>query len=152
MGNQTRSLITIAGCVVVAFFILNLFRVNRPILDANAADTEAHVYTEGVVVSGNANIEPDSFLQYKIDLNRRAKLKGMFQVPSGEPRIAGLILTESDLEKWMSGGNFQAVTSTGQVPSGTINRVLTPGVYFLVLDNRVSKDKPAKVELDFNVE
>ena len=70
-------MITVAGCVVVALFILNLFRVNRPISDNNAATPETRVYTEGVVVSGNANIEPDSFLQYKIDLNRRAKLKGM---------------------------------------------------------------------------
>lgn len=145
-------MITVAGCVVVALFILNLFRVNRPTADGNAATPEAHIYTEGVVAAGNLNIEPDSFLQYKIDLNRRAKVKGKFQVPSGKPRIACLILTESDFEKWISGGIYQTVTSTGNVPSGTINRVLTPGVYFLVLDNRASKDKPANVELDFTVE
>ncbi|PYS86348.1 MAG: hypothetical protein DMF62_16205 [Acidobacteria bacterium] len=152
MGDRTRLLITIGGCVVVALFILNLFRVNRPTADGNAATPETHVYTEGVLVSGNANIEPDSFLQYRIDLNRRAKLKGTFQVPGGKPRIACLILTESDFEKWMSGGNYRAATSTGNVASGTISRVLAPGVYFLVLDNRTSKDNPANVELDFTVE
>ena len=145
-------MITVVGCVVVGLFILNLFRVNRPISDGNAATAETHVYTEGVLVSGNANIEPDSFLQYKIDLNRRAKLKGTFQVPSGKPRIACLILTESDLENWKSGGGLKPVTSTRDVPSGTISRVLSPGVYYLVLDNRASKDKPANVGVDFAVE
>jgi hypothetical protein len=50
------------------------------------------------------------------------------------------------------GRKLPAATSTGNVPSGTISRVLTPGVYYLVLDNRASKDKPANLELDFTVE
>ncbi|MFL6469019.1 MAG: hypothetical protein ACJ72Z_13760 [Pyrinomonadaceae bacterium] len=155
MRDQNRLWITIGGCVVIALVIIYLFKVNPPPVASVDLSQSSNVpiYTaEGPIATGSLKIEPGSFLQYRVNFNRRATVKGKFQISSGKPRIGCLILTESDFEKWREGGEFQAAVSTGSVPSGKIHRVLTPGVYYLVLDNRLSIDKPAAVELDFAVE
>ena len=79
-------------------------------------------------------------------------MKGELRVPRGEPRIACLILSEANFEKWKSGGEFVAATSTGPVPRAHVTRKLESGVYYLVLDNRASKDKVAEVDVDFYIE
>ena len=103
-------------------------------------------------MTGRVNIEPGAFLQYRLNFNYKATVKGALRLPSGEPRIACLILTEANFEKWKSGGDFAAATSTGPVPRAHITRTLDSGVYYLVLDNRASKDKIAEVDTDFYVE
>lgn len=153
MGSSTRLWITIIGCVIVALFVINLFRVNPPAASNEASPTPVvNPHTEGPIVTGRVNIEPGAFLQYKLNFNYKSTVRGVLRVPRGEPRIACLILNESNFEKWKSGSEFVAATSTGPVPRAHITRTLDTGVYYLVIDNRASKEKTAEVDADFYVE
>ena len=153
LGTRTRLWITIIGCVVVALFVINLLRVNPPAAAPERSPTPAiDLHTEGPIVTGRVNIEPDAFLQYRLNFNYKATVKGTFRIPKREPRIGCLILTESNFEKWKAGEQFVAASSTGLVPRGQVTRVLDHGVYYLVLDNRASQDKLAEVDVDFYVE
>ena len=153
MGNKTRLWITIIGCVIVALFVINLLRVNPPAASPEMSPTpEPALYTRGQIVSGNVAIEPGAFLQYRMNFNYRSTIKGGFKVPYGKPWLTCLILNESNFEKWKAGEEFATVVSTGKVPSGKVSRRVEPGVYFLVVDNRDSKDKQAFAEVDFTAE
>ena len=153
MGNSTRLWIAIIVCVTVALFVINLFRVNPPTPSTEASPTPVVMsHTEGPIVTGRVNIEPGAFLQYKLNFNYKSTVKGTFRISNREPRIACLILNESNFEKWKAGEEFVAATSTGSVPRGHITRTLDSGVYYLVLDNRASKDKVGEIDTDFYVE
>lgn len=153
MGNRARLWITIIGCVIIALFVINLLRVNQPAASPEASPAPApELYTRGSIVSGNIAIEPGGFLQYKLNFNYKSTVKGSFKVPYGKQWITCLILTEANFEKWKAGEQFETAASTGKVPSGKINRVLEAGVYYLLFENRDSKEKAATAEVEFTAE
>jgi hypothetical protein len=142
----------VGSAVVILLLAYNFYRVNRT--DAPpASPTPVPVqYTEGDIVNGRISIEPNAYLPYRFDLNHRLAISGNFRVAGKDPWITCLILDEANYEKWRSGDEFVAVNSTGRVPVGRVSRELEPGTYFLLFDNRSSREKFAVVDVSFSVE
>jgi hypothetical protein len=143
--------VTMVFCALSVLFVLNLIRVNIP--ERNAANAKPFVppHTEGKIAYEVARIDAGSLLPYRANFNRRVTVKGQFSVDREGPWITMLILDEKNYQQWQSGGEFAAAVSTGKVPFGKVNRVLEPGTYYFVFDNRGS-DKDVFADIDLNAE
>lgn len=136
--------------VVVVIAAIQFYRVNRPEpMTAPIETSVAAQYSEGEIVNEYMTVEPGEFRFFKINLNRRATLSGNFKIAAKSPWIDCLILDEANFEKWKASGEFTSLVKTNPVPVGRIHRELAAGVYFLVFDNRSSKEKPAALEASF---
>lgn len=136
--------------VLVAAGIVQFIRVNRPV---PVPETPVRVeYTTGSVVDGPIEVPAGEFLAYPIRLNRAATLKGTFRTAKLGGTIGLLALDEENFERWRNGGEFKAVSKTGNIPGGNVNARLQPGNYQLVFDNRHSANAPRTVEASFAIE
>ena len=139
-----------AALVVLALAAIQFFRANRP-EKTSGPSQQARYYTSGKVVDAVVDVPAGDFTAFRIDLNRRARLDGKYWTGNKRSLIEILLINDTDLELWRSGTGVPRIVSTGIVPGGEIHRVLEPGVYHLVFNNRTGRD-PRQVQADFSVE
>ena len=143
--------VTMVFCALSVLFVLNLIRVNAPERNVAKATPFVPPHTEGKIASELARIDAGSFLPYRANFNHRVTVKGQFSVDRDGPWITMLILDEKNYQQWQNGVDFTTLVSTGKVPFGKVNRVLEPGTYYFVFDNRGSdKDVFADIDLAAN--
>ena len=134
-----------AGIVLVVVFVLAVFWLFRQNPPPTAAPPERKmIWTSGPITSGELEIEANGYLSYPLDLNKRSVLKATFTTGDSSRRLVFSVFEKSDLERWKAGDGVRFVTNTGLVPRGTIERVVEPGYYVIVFDNRAN-DKPIRV-------
>lgn len=141
----------IIGIVLIIVAVIQIFRVNPP--DQRTIDAEPKVvWTEGEVFSGEAEVAASEHLSFPINLNRKATLKAYFTTGRHDTRLDSTVIKASDFNMWKSRSDVLAVVSTGLVPRGTITRVLEPGNYLFILDNRTGTEAIKLIETDIKIE
>lgn len=131
-----------AGIVLAVVFVLAVFivfRQNPPYATLPAAETK-RMWTEGEIVSGPLEVEGKGILTFPLNLNKRSTLDATFTTRDNSRLVAFAVFAAADLEKWKAGERVRFVTNTGPVPRGTIKRVVEPGDYLIVFDNRASEN------------
>jgi hypothetical protein len=141
----------IIGVVIIIIAVIQIFRVNPPSQPNTAAETKVK-WTEGEVFKGPGQVAAGEELSYPINLNRRATFKGYFTTGDSAKKIASSVIKAEDFNMWKSGGEVQTFVATEMVPRGTITRVLEPGNYVFVLDNRTGTETIVLKEMDISVE
>ena len=141
----------IIGVVIVIIAVIQIFRVNPPDQPEAVAEPKI-VWTDGVVFNGPVDIAAGAFLSYPINLNRKATLKVFFRTGKHDKKLGSVLISEKDFNMWKSGSEVPMVTTTGAVPRGTITRVLEPGSYVFILDNRNGAETVKLTETDIKVE
>ena len=136
--------------VLLALASIQLFRVNRP-RDVAPAEIQKTYTQAGVLISRNLVLPARDFYSQQIDLNRPSQLSGSFRTPSTSQRVGVMVLSEADFDAWRTGAEFQTLARTGYIPGGKINLPLSPGTFFLVIDNR-ENDIEQRVHADFNLD
>ncbi|MGD9629521.1 MAG: hypothetical protein AB7V18_09765 [Pyrinomonadaceae bacterium] len=125
----------IFGVVIIIIAVFQIVRVNPP--DRPVGDTENRkVWTEGELLRGRAVVPANGYLSFPLNLNRRANFSAVFTTGRSEVRIVSAIIRAEDFNMWKSGEDVEPVSTTGKVPRGVVKRVLEPGMYLFVLDNR----------------
>lgn len=127
---------------------IQMLRVNKP--EPVAPETSAYT-ARGFLTSGDVLIPAAGYHSIRIDLNRRARVSGVFRTPDVKSRVSVLVLSEANFDNWKLGEDFVPITQTGYVPGGKISPVLEAGSYFLVIDNR-RNDTAQKVRAEFELE
>lgn len=143
-----------AGILVVVVGVLaviQIFRVNAPEKPVASGDEKKVVWTEGTVVSGVIEVPAGGFLSYPLNFNKKTSFEGFFRTGDNAKRLACSIIEKSNLEKWKLGGEVNFVSNTGAVPRGFVKRVIDPGYYILIIDNRMNAEAMTLVESDFKV-
>lgn len=121
--------------VIIIIAVFQIVRVNPP--DRPVGDTENRkVWTEGELLRGRAVVPANGYLSFPLNLNRRANFSAVFTTGRSEVRIVSAIIRAEDFNMWKSGEDVEPVSTTGKVPRGVVKRVLEPGMYLFVLDNR----------------
>jgi hypothetical protein len=148
--NQKIIWPAIIAVVLIAIAAIQVYRVNRPV---PVADSKPPIrYTTGSIVDGRITVPAGGFLSYRIDLNRRAKLKGTFTTGKDNLKLACVVLREEDLENWKAGAAYKRISETGDVPRGQLDVALEPGAYYLIFDNRRTADAERRADAHFAVE
>lgn len=142
----------IASVVLILIAVIQVVRVNPPTRSADSPVEGNPVWTEGKIFDGVAEIPANGFLSFPVNLNRKATFKGFFRTGSNDRRLGATIIKSTDLENWKAGNDVAPIVSTGPVPRGFITRVIEPGNYFLLIDNRMNAEAMKLVETDFSVE
>lgn len=136
-----------AGIVLVVAFVLAvfwIFRQNPPSGSGQPLAESTSMWSRGKLVEGILEVDSKRFLMFPLNLNKRSTLNATFTTGDNSKRLAFTIIDSADLEKWRTGDEVRTFTSTGPVPRGTIERVLEPGKYVMIFDNR-SGEKPIRV-------
>ena len=141
----------IIGVVIIIIALIQIVRVNPPESPQAAAEPKI-VWTDGEVFKGPAEVAAGEFLSFPLKLNRRVTLKAFFTTGKSDKRLDCLVIAEKDFNMWKSGGEVQFATTTGVVPGGTINKVLDPGNYIFILDNRTGTETIKLIETNISVE
>ena len=137
--------------VIIIIAVIQIFRVNPP--DRPQAAEEVKIkYTEGVVFSGPADVAAGEFLSYPLNLNRKATLKVVFMTGKHDKKLNSMVISDKDFNMWKSGSEVPMVMTTGVVPRGTITKVLEPGNYVFILDNRAGSERIKLTETDISIE
>jgi hypothetical protein len=136
---------------IVAFVAILIFKANPP-KERVELDRPKISHTSGSFVSGPATVDPESFLNYKFTLNTKKRLVGKFTTAGYKGKVECLVLDEKNFELFKNGGEFQRRVGTGSIPGGKIDRTFDPGIYYLVFDNRLGKEKVDLAEADFSIE
>lgn len=142
------------GIVLVVLVILaaiQLVRVNPPDDRTNGREEKNILWTNGTLISGTIEVEAGGHLTYPINLNKRVTLNGFFTTGDSSKRLACSIIAASDLNAWRAGKTVPILNTTGPVPRGLIKRVLEPGYYTLIIDNRTNNVMIQMVESHFEV-
>ena len=126
-------------------------RQNPPSTPAGAAENKV-TWTSGKIVEGPIEVEGRGHVSYLMNLNKRSTLRATFTTGDSAKRLTFSVLKAADMERWKAGEEVKLLTNTGQVPRGTVTRVLEPGSYIIVLDNRAGSEPMRLVESDFEVE
>jgi len=143
-----------AGIVLVAVVVLAaiwVVRQNPPNTSAGAAEKKV-MWTTGKIVEGPLEVDKGGYLSYPLDLNKRSTLSATFTTGQDLKKLTFSIMSAADLEKWKRGEEVKFLTNTGPVPRGTVKRVLEPGNYIIVLDNRAGTEPIRVTESSFEVE
>ncbi len=119
--------------VLAALFGIRVLQINKiePISPQTSAYTNA-----GRLMWGDVTVPAGDHHSIRLELNRRAKISGIFRTAKVKNRVSVLVLKESEFDSWKLDLNYDFVSRTGYVPGGKINPVLEPGIYFLIIDNR----------------
>lgn len=141
----------IIGVVIIVVAVVQIFKVNPPDRAGSAARSQP-VWTQGEVFSGRAEVPGGTYLSYPINLNRRATFLAFFTTGRNDRQIPGTLIKAENFNMWKSGDATETVVTTGPVPRGTINRVLEPGSYLFILDNRSSGQTIALSHLRIGIE
>jgi hypothetical protein len=147
--NWSWTGIIIAVLAVLA--VIQILRVNPPRSSISAEDIKP-IWTEGTIVSGVIEVPATGFLSFPLNFNRRVTLKGNFTTGSSDKRLACTIISVGELEKWKAGNGVTPITNTSPVPRGLIRRVIEPGSYVLIFDNRMNSQDMRLIESDFSVD
>ncbi|MEO5860731.1 MAG: hypothetical protein ABIR33_17500 [Pyrinomonadaceae bacterium] len=150
-GTWSYTWAGIIGVVIFIIAVIQIFRVNPPARQNGLSETKVR-WTEGGVFKGPGEVEAGAELTYRINLNRKATLKAFFTTGKNEKKLASAVIKAEDFNMWKSGGEVQTFVSTGPVPRGTVTRVLEPGNYVFVLDNRFGVESIVLTEMDISVE
>lgn len=144
-----------AGIVLVVAFVLGvfwIFRQNPPEAAAELDGIGGSKWTSGKIAEGPLEVQARDLLTFRMDLNKRSTVDVTFTTGDNSKRLAFLIIRSDDLQQFKSGGEVQTFTNTGKVPRGTVKRVVDPGNYVLVFDNRMN-ETPIKITAsDLSVE
>jgi hypothetical protein len=141
----------IIGVVIIIIAVIQIFRVNPPDRPSAVAEPKI-VWTDGVVLNGLVEVAAGEFLSCPINLNRKATLRVFFTTGKHDKKLGSMLIAEKDFNMWKSGSEVPSIVSTGVVPRGTITRVLEPGSYVFVLDNRNGTEAIKLTETDIRVE
>lgn len=150
-GTWTYTWAGIIGVVVIIIAVIQIFRVNPPEQVQVSAEPKVK-WSEGEIFKGKAEVAAGDVLTYPINLNRKATLKGFFTTGDSAKKLGSLVIKAEDFNMWKSGGEVQKFVATGPVPRGTITRVLEPGNYLFVFDNRDGTETRSLVETDIRVD
>lgn len=141
----------IIGVVIIVIAVVQIFKVNPPDRVGVAAQPKP-AWTEGQVFSGAAEVPAGGYLSHPLNLNRLATFKAFFTTGKNDRRLAGTLIKAEDFNMWKSDEAADPIVSTGPVPRGTINRVLEPGSYFFLVDNRPGDEPIVLTTLNISVE
>ena len=141
----------IIGVVLIIIAVIQIFRVNPPARENISAEAKVK-WTEGRVFKGRAEVAAGEELSYPIYLNRKATLKAFFTTGKNDKKLGSAVIKAEDFNMWKSGSDVKMFVATGLVPRGTISRVLDPGNYFFVLDNRSGSEAIVLTDVDISVE
>jgi hypothetical protein len=153
--KRSRSDLNWAGIILVVVFVLAVFwlyRQNPPDAEADAPSAKPTAWTSGTIIAGPLEVEGGGLLTFRMDLNKRSTLDAVFTTGDSAIRLAFTVLAAGDLEGWKSGERVDLITNTGPVPRGTVKRVIEPGSYVIVFDNRMNPGPVRIVEADVKVE
>lgn len=139
----------IIGVVLIIIAVIQLIRINPP-QGPQAAEPNVK-WTDGEVFKGKAEVAAGTELSYPINLNRKATLKAFFTTGKNDKKLASSVIKAEDFNMWKSGSEVQTLVATGPVPRGTIARVLEPGRYIFVLDNRSGGETIVLTEMDISI-
>ncbi|MCA1588869.1 MAG: hypothetical protein LC730_01005, partial [Acidobacteria bacterium] len=135
--------------VALLFAAIVLYRVNQPVAIRPAE--QPFKATEDTVIEKQHVIPAGEYLAVRMDFNRRINLKGKFRTPKLDEGINCLVVSEKNLELWRRGDSYERISETGYIPGGRIERVIEPGAYYLIFDNRRSaRNQP--IDVNFTVE
>ena len=149
-GTWTYTWAGIVGVVLIVIAVIQIFRVNPPERQSSA-ETKIK-WTEGEVFKGRAEVAAGAELSYPINLNRKATLKAYFTTGKNDKKLGSSVIRADDFNMWKSGREVQTFVTTGVVPRGTITKVLEPGNYLFLLDNRAGNETIVLTEMDISVE
>jgi hypothetical protein len=141
----------IIGVVLIIIAVIQIVRVNPPERPQAEAQSKI-IWTEGGVFNGPAEVAAGEFLSFPLKLNRKASLKVFFTTGKTDKRLGSMVINEKDFNMWKSGSEVPMVMTTGVVPRGTITRVLEPGNYVFILDNRAGSETIILSETDIEIE
>ena len=130
-----------AGIVLVVAFVIAVFwffKQNPP--EAGRTAEKKTIWTNGEIVSGPLEVEAGGVLTFSINLNKRSSLDATFFTGDSKKRLGLVILDPRDLERWKANEDVKLVTQTGTVPRGIVKRVMEPGEYVIVFDNRMNNE------------
>ena len=123
-------------------------------LTGNSSKTEGRVYSDYVVplTNGAATVKAASYTWYKFDVPVHATnvvLGGHFTASGGTGNdIECYILNEDGFTNFKNGHAATAYYNSGKVTQAKIQaRNLSPGTYYLMLDNRFSLLTPKAVQI-----
>ena len=150
-GNWNYTWAGIISIVLIIIAVIQIFRVNPP-EQPQVSNESKIVWTEGEVFSGEANVDAGSYLSYPLNLNRRATLKVFFTSGKHDKRIGSAVIRAEDFNMWKNGGDISTLVATGDVPRGTITKVLEPGYYLLVLDNRKGGEQITLIQTNIKLD
>lgn len=131
-----------AGIVLVVVFVLGVFwvfRQNPPADSTQASSGSGPMWSHGRLAEGVLEVEAKGFLAFPMNLNKRSTLDAKFTTGDNSKRLAFTVIDSADLERWRFGEEVRTFTTTGPVPRGTIKRVMEPGNYVLIFDNRANE-------------
>lgn len=149
-GGWSYSWTGIVGVVIIIIAVVQIFKVNPPGQIGTAGSRP--FWTEGQIFKGAAEVPENGFLSYPLNLNRRSTLSAFFTTGRNDRRLTGAVIKAEDFNMWKLGEEVKTVLSTGQVPRGTMSRVLEPGNYLFLLDNRSSGEVIRLTDLEVSVE
>jgi len=149
-GTWSYTWAGIIGVVIIIIAVIQVFRVNPPAREVAAEPTVK--WTEGEVFRGSGEVAAGTELTYPINLNRKATLKALFMTGKNDKKLASAVIKAEDFNMWKSGSEVKTFVATGMVPRGTITRVLEPGNYIFVLDNRAGTETIVLTEIDISVD
>jgi hypothetical protein len=150
ISSRSYFWLRIISVVILIIGAIQVFNVNSP--EPVVEKATPVKYTSGTLVEGRVEIPAGEFLSYEIKLNKRASLNGKFATEKLKGTVGCLMLNAENFVRWRDGGDFKAVAKTGIIPGGNLYTRLEPGDYYLVLDNRHSKNEPVFVNANFTVE
>jgi hypothetical protein len=130
-----------AGIVLVVAFVIAVFwffKQNPP--EASGTAEKKTIWSNGEIVSGPLEVEPGGILTFPMNLNKRSSLDATFFTGDSRKRLELVILDPKDLDRWKANEDVKVVTHTGTVPRGIVKRVMEPGEYVIVFDNRMNKE------------
>ena len=142
-----------AGIVLVSVFVIAvfwIFKQNPP--EAGGTVEKKPMWTTGTIVSGPLEVEAGGVLAFPMNLNKRSSLDLTFFTGDSKKRLGLVIVNAADLDRWKTGEEVKLVTQTGTVPRGIVKRVMEPGEYVIVLDNRMNEETMRIPESDFSVQ
>ncbi|HEX6279328.1 MAG TPA: hypothetical protein VFZ49_04865 [Pyrinomonadaceae bacterium] len=141
----------IIGVVIIIIGVIQIFRVNPPERPQETTEPKI-VWTEGEVFKGEARVDAGGYLSYSLNLNRRATLKVFFTTGKHDVKLDSSVIKAEDFNMWKNGEGVPTQVTTGLVPRGTITKVLEPGNYFFLLDNRKGTETVVLTELNVRIE
>ena len=142
-----------AGIVLVVAFVIAVFwffKQNPP--EASGTSEKKTIWTNGEIVSGPLEVEAGGILTFAMNLNKRSSLDATFFTGDSKRRLALVILDPKDLDRWKANEEVKLVTQTGTVPRGIVKRVMEPGHYLIVFDNRMNNEAMRISESSISVE
>ncbi len=119
--------------VLAILFGIRVLQINKR--EPIAPQTPAYT-TTGPLMWGDVTVPAGDHYSIRLELNRRAKVSGMFRTAEVKKRVSVLVVKESEFDSWKLDLNYDFVSRTGYVPGGKINPVLEAGTYLLIIDNR----------------